>query len=61
LNEFIVFAGVFALAAALGVSAVLKSMPAAYDTLRIIGAACLAYLGIKAFRNAGTTSTTSMR
>jgi len=41
-----------ALAAALGVSAVLMSMPAAYDALRVIGAAYLAYLGIKALRNA---------
>jgi homoserine/homoserine lactone efflux protein len=41
-----------AMAAALGVSAVLTSMPAAYDVLRVIGAAYLAYLGIKALRNA---------
>lgn len=41
-----------AVAAALGVSAVLMSMPAAYDALRTIGAAYLAYLGIKAVRNA---------
>ena len=41
-----------AMAAALGVSAVLMSMPAAYDALRVIGAAYLAYLGIKALRNA---------
>lgn len=41
-----------ATAAALGVSAVLASMPATYDALRLIGAAYLAYLGIKALRNA---------
>jgi len=41
-----------AMAAALGVSAVLMSMPAAYDALRVAGAAYLAYLGIKALRNA---------
>ena len=41
-----------AMAAALGVSAVLMGMPAAYDALRIIGAAYLAYLGVKALRNA---------
>jgi homoserine/homoserine lactone efflux protein len=41
-----------AMAAALGVSAVLMSMPAAYDALRVIGAAYLAYLGVKALRNA---------
>ena len=41
-----------AMAAALGVSAVLMSMPAAYDALRIVGAAYLAYLGVKALRNA---------
>jgi homoserine/homoserine lactone efflux protein len=41
-----------ALAAAAGVSAVLASMPAAYDTLRIAGAAYLAWLGFKALRNA---------
>jgi threonine/homoserine/homoserine lactone efflux protein len=43
---------VVAVAAALGVSAVLMSMPAAYDALRAIGAAYLAYVGIKALRNA---------
>jgi homoserine/homoserine lactone efflux protein len=41
-----------AMAAALGVSAVLMSMPAAYDALRVIGAAYLAFLGVKALRNA---------
>ncbi|GEP56752.1 LysE family translocator [Reyranella soli] len=41
-----------AVAAALGVSAVLMSVPAAYDGLQAIGAAYLAYLGIKALRNA---------
>ena len=41
-----------AMAAALGVSAVLMSIPAAYDALRVIGAAYLAYLGVKALRNA---------
>ena len=40
-----------AMAAALGVSAVLMSMPAAYDALRVIGAAYLAYLGAKALRS----------
>ncbi len=41
-----------AVAAAAGVSAVLMSVPAAYDGLRVIGAAYLAYVGIKALRNA---------
>ncbi len=41
-----------AMAAALGVNAVLMSMPSAYDALRIVGAAYLAYLGSKAVRNA---------
>jgi len=41
-----------ALAAALGISAILASMPAAYDALRVIGAAYLAYLGLKALRSA---------
>lgn len=40
-----------AMAAALGVSAVLASMPATYDALRLVGAAYLAYLGLKALRN----------
>jgi homoserine/homoserine lactone efflux protein len=41
-----------ALAAALGVSAVLASAPLAYDALRLAGAAYLAWLGVKALRNA---------
>ena len=41
-----------AFAAALGVGAVLTSMPAAYDALRLVGAAYLAYLGLKALRGA---------
>lgn len=44
-----------AMAAALGVSAVLASMPAAYDALRLIGGIYLAYLGIKALHNAWTS------
>jgi homoserine/homoserine lactone efflux protein len=41
-----------ALAAALGVSALLMSLPGLYDALRLIGAAYLAWLGTKALINA---------
>lgn len=41
-----------ALCAALGVSALLMSLPGLYDGLRLIGAAYLAWVGIKALVNA---------
>ena len=41
-----------ALAAALGVSALLLSVPAIYDVLRLAGAGYLIYLGLKALRRA---------
>jgi threonine/homoserine/homoserine lactone efflux protein len=41
-----------ALAAALGVSALLLGMPALYDTLRLAGATYLVLLGLKALRRA---------
>jgi homoserine/homoserine lactone efflux protein len=41
-----------ALAAALGVSALLMSLPGLYDGLRLVGAAYLAWLGAKALVNA---------
>lgn len=44
-----------ALAAALGVGALVKSAPLAFDALRLIGAGYLAYLGLKALRAAWAT------
>ncbi|MFD2264973.1 LysE family translocator [Lacibacterium aquatile] len=46
------FLFLIALAAALGVGALIKAAPVAFDALRLAGAAYLAYLGIKALRAA---------
>ncbi len=49
-----------ALAAALGVSALLMSLPGLYDGLRLVGAAYLAWLGAKALVNAWRSRGTAM-